>query len=389
MKKESKPRILIFGVKYYPSRGGTSRVVESLMQALQNEFDFTIYCYRNERAAGLIPGVKTIQFSEIPIKGFGVFWYYLRCCWHLYFSGEDYKLVHLHKIDAAWFLPLIQRKYAVVATSHALPHLNDKWSRFGKYYFRRAERVLMRSKAPVTVVASPLVEYYQKHYGRTVNFIPNGVQPAREIDPKVADPLLERYGVEGPYLFFAARRIIPLKGLHTLLEALRRIQFSGTLVVAGDTGQMPAYTAQVRKAAEAVSTRFIGYIDDRNLLNALIARADLFLFPSEREAMSVMLLEVGSVGTPIIASDIPQNTAVFSAKEVLFFTSKDADDLAGKILWALAHPQQMEEKGQFARRHVESTYAMDRVREAYADLYRQHINGQRNATRSVKRVVRS
>ena len=76
----AKKSIVFFGIKYFPSKGGTSRVVESLLWGLKDHFDITIYCYKNDLANHNIPGIKTIQFSEIPIKGIGVFLYYLRCC---------------------------------------------------------------------------------------------------------------------------------------------------------------------------------------------------------------------------------------------------------------------------------------------------------------------
>jgi len=44
-----------------------------------------------------------------------------------------------------------------------------------------------------------------------------------------------------------------------------------------------------------------------------------------------MLLETAWTKTPIICSDIPQNSSVFSDDEVLFFKDGDSIDLAKKI----------------------------------------------------------
>ncbi|MGB5420131.1 hypothetical protein, partial [Algibacter sp.] len=127
---KEKKKIVFFGVKYFPSKGGTSRVVESILWGLKDHFDITIYCYKNELAAQNIPGIKTIQFPEIHIKGIGVFLYFLRCCFHLMLNGK-HDLVHVHKTDAAFFLPILERKFKVVSTSHAIPHYDDKWSKVG------------------------------------------------------------------------------------------------------------------------------------------------------------------------------------------------------------------------------------------------------------------
>ena len=49
-----KKKIAFFGIKYFPSRGGTSRVAENMILNLVNEYDVTVYCYKNEKAKGII-----------------------------------------------------------------------------------------------------------------------------------------------------------------------------------------------------------------------------------------------------------------------------------------------------------------------------------------------
>jgi len=254
-----KKRIAIFGIKYFPSKGGTSRVVENLLYDLKNHYDFTIYCYRHEAAEKHIEGVEVIQFPEIPIKGLGVFLYYWRCCIHILMS-KRYDLVHLHKTDGAFFLPLLCLKYKVIATSHALPYLNEKWSAIGKLYFRLTERLFMHSNATITAISKPQTEYYYKKYKRPVQFIPNGIHLVKQVDPSLADEILETFNISEDYLFFAARRVIPLKGAHTLIKALQEIKYQGTLVIAGELDQLPAYTETLKKLALGLDVKFVGYV---------------------------------------------------------------------------------------------------------------------------------
>lgn len=363
-----KNRIVIFGVKYFPARGGTSRVVENLLYDLKDHYDFTIYCYKHEAAATHIPGVEAIQFPEIPIKGFGVFLYYLRCCIHLLF-GKRYDLVHLHKMDAAFFLPFLCLKHKVIATSHALPHLNDKWSVIGKWYFLISESLFMHSKATLTAIAKPQAAYFYEKYKREVAFIPNGIRPVGKVQVQLADEIMKQFNIPDDYLLFAGRRVIPLKGCHTLLKALQKIAFKGTLVVAGDLNQMPAYTKKLKKLAEGMDVRFIGYVSGMDKLNALLKRAQYFVFPSEIEGMSMMLLEAGCVGTPMICSDIPPNLAVLNEQEVLYFESKNVDDLAEKLTWAFQNRNAMERMADQTRNTIEREYMASRVVKQYIELY--------------------
>ena len=371
----AKPKIAFFGVKYFPSKGGTSRVVENLLPELKEEFDITIYCYKHPQAAQYVSGVKTVQFPEIRIKGIGVFIYYFICCCHLLLRG-NFDLIHAHKTDSAFFLPILRLKYKLISTSHALPYLNDKWSWIGKTYFLFVERVFMRADSTRTAVSKIQMEYYMEQYKRPVRYIPNGIHPVKDVQPELATTLIAQKNIQPDYVFFAARRIIPLKGCHHLIEALKSINYKGSLVIAGDIEQIPEYTEELTSMAKGLDVHFLGYVSDMPTLNALIQQASLFIFPSEIEGMSMMLLEVGSVGTPMICSDIPPNKAVLSEAEVLFFQNKNSEHLASKLQWAISHPRQMSELARQAKQTIEQEYSVQQVARKYMNLYQEILNKQ-------------
>lgn len=368
----AKQKIALFGIKYFPSKGGTSRVVENLLLELNKHFDITLYCYKHPKAANYISGVKTIQFSEIPIKGLGVFIYYLVCCIHLLVKGK-YDLVHVHKTDGAFFLPLLKLKYKLVVTSHALPYMNEKWSWLGKSYFRRVERMYMESDSTRTAVSKTQTAYYSQKYNRPVRYIPNGIYPVSKIHPELADNILQEKGIKPGYIFFAARRVIPLKGCHYLIEALKLINYKGTLVIAGDMKQLPAYSEKLLNAAEGLDVHFLGYISNRDTLNALIHQASLFVFPSEIEGMSMMLLEVGSVGTPMLCSDIDPNKSVLTSNEVLFFQSENVGDLVKQLQWSFNNSEEMQQRASRAKQKIEKEYSIHAVAQQYINLYQEVI----------------
>ncbi|MEM7369509.1 MAG: glycosyltransferase family 4 protein [Bacteroidota bacterium] len=363
-----KPRIAILGIKYFPSKGGTSRVVEDMLTELRDQYEFTIYCYKDEAAEGHLEGVNVVQFSPYPFGPIGVFFYFLRCTLHMLRHGK-YDMIHVHKMDAAFFLPMLLRRFTVIATCHAVPYKTDKWNAIARFYFRSMEKMFIRSKAKLTAISRPLSEYFKEQYGREVLYIPNGVEISEDFDYDAADNILAEHQVEGEYLFFAARRIMGIKGPHHMLRALNKINYQGTVVIAGDLSQMPAFTKKIKELAEPLNVKFIGYVNGKAKLMALVDRAKFFLFPSEIEGMSIMLLEVGSVGTPLICSDIAANTAVFGDPEVLYFRSQDSDDFAEKLSWAFEHEEEMAEKARNARSRVEEEYAREVVVQNYIELY--------------------
>ncbi|NND31238.1 MAG: glycosyltransferase family 4 protein [Saprospiraceae bacterium] len=368
MTENQQKRIAIFGIKYFPSRGGTSRVVESLLRHINNDYQITIYCYQHPMAEKNIPGVKTIQFSEPEIKNFGVFFFFCKCLLHLLVKGK-YDLVHVHKTEASYFIPFIRLKFPVIATSHEIPYLNSKWGKFGKVYFRLAEWLFMHTGATRTSISRPQCEYYEAKYHKSVLYIPNGVSAPQVCPASEKEIFLTKHSIKGPFLFFAARRIIPLKGCHHFIKALQLMQYTNPVVIAGDMSQMKEYSDELISQSNNLDVRFVDYVASQPLLNALVQHANIFIFPSEIEGMSMMLLEVAILGTPIICSDIPQNRVIFDDSQVLYFKSKDAEDLANKIKFALVNPGILEDMAQKAKIHALNEYGIDRVVDRYKELF--------------------
>lgn len=367
-----KKKIAVFGLKYFPSKGGTSRVIENLVKQLKNKYDFTLFCYKNKQASRDMEEINVIAIPKISLGSFAVFVYYFLCCVYIIFKGE-YDLIHVHKIDAAFFIPILSLKTKVIATSHESPYRRDKWSLIAKLYFHINEIIFIKSRSTLTSISRPLSEYYKNKFNRKVIYIPNGVDTVTDYNDKEANNIQKKYSTHNDYIMFAARRIIPTKGCHTFLEALKKINFKGTVLIAGDTNQVPKYTIKLKKISQDLDLKFIGFISSLKTLLALIHKSELFVFPSESEGMSIMLLEVASAGTPIICSDIPENIEVFNNKEVLFFQNKNSIDLANKIEYAKKNRMQMEKRANLARKKVLKYHSWKNISEKYYKLYKKLI----------------
>jgi glycosyltransferase involved in cell wall biosynthesis len=252
-------------------------------------------------------------------------------------------------------------KYRVMVTSHARPQESEKWGRLARMLFNRNEKTVMRRASVFTAVSRKLKDYYREHYGREIHYIPNGVT-IQEIGPS---PSMQS---ERP-LVFAAGRIIPLKGCHTLLNALHEIRYSGPVRIIGNLDHMPTYKKELFELSKELNVEFVGLIREKVRLLELIRDAKFFIFPSYNENMSMMLLEAASVSTPIICSDIPENKVIFHDQEVLFFHSEDHQDLAEKIMWALSNAGQMAQRAGKAHAKVLAEYTYERISGEYRKLY--------------------
>lgn len=362
-------RVLHFGIKYYPSQGGSSRVAELLVQEGKQRAEVSIYCYRNKRfRPEHLEGVRVIQMPDLGVSSLGVFLYYTLCCLHALLFGK-YDLIHVHKTDSAFFIPLLKLRARVIATSQEAPYRRDKWSWLGKSYFRLMERFFMRSGATLTAVSQPLKKYYERRYGKKVHFVPNFVDTKPVYDDAGAEALMLTHRISPGFLLFSARRIMSTKGCHTLLAALQKIAYQGQVVIIGQESHAPEYSQKLRELSRGLNVIFTGYVGDKPVLMSMVRKAKFFAFPSENEGMSLMLLEVASTATPVIASDIPENTSVFANDEVLFFRDKSAEDLAEKIQFAIGLPDEMQVRADRARDKVKKFYSAQTVAERYFALY--------------------
>lgn len=357
----AKKRIAVIGLKGLPPFGGAANVGDNIIAQLSKDYDFTIYATASHtHHKGDYKGARQIVFRKFPIKKLNVFYYYIVSAIHAMFSRR-YDAIHLHHLDGAFILLLLRLRYKVVATSHGLPYTHQKWSKALTPYFKLNEWFQARLSNHLTVVSKSLVPHYQKlvSAGR-ISYVPNGVTPLApaEVNLGVSD-----------YILFAAGRIIPAKGVHTMLSGLHLAGYKGKLIILGDHGQRKEYEKELFGLAEGLDVEFRGLIKEKSLLNAWIAGARLFIFPSLVEAMSMMLLEVASLQTPILCSDIPQNTDIFGPDEMLYFRAGSETDLAEKLNWALSHPEEMRQFAARAHKALIDKFQWTIIARQYADIF--------------------
>jgi len=357
-------KIAIIGLKGLPALGGTATVGENLIEQLKYEYDFVVYAISSHTdKSGFNEGFFQIVFKKFPIKKLNVLYYYVISAFHALIKG-DYDFIHLHLIDGAFVLPILRLRFKVISTSHGRPQNVEKWNILVKLFFSVNERIFLKFSNIVTSVSLPLIDFYKELTDKEIIYIPNGIK-LFDIKPLEQSKEEER----NAYLLFAAGRIIPLKGCHLFLKALQRIGYNEKVLIIGDVDQMPQYKMELLRLAQNLNVSFTGLLKDKMLLMNYLENAKLFVFPSYFEAMSIMLLEVVAMKTPVICSDIPENLAIFSDDEVVFFRSNNAEDLAEKIIWALKNEDEMKTKALKAYSRLKSEYRWERIARKYDKLY--------------------
>jgi glycosyltransferase involved in cell wall biosynthesis len=359
-------KIAVIGLKGLPAFGGAAEVGQNLIEHLKSKYHFTVYSIDSHvKPDGKYDGVEQHVFKSTNNKKLSTLFYYLKALFHCLFCAK-YDLIHLHHAESGFITPFLRLRYKVLVTFHGgyFDFSDPKFTRLENSFFRISEKLnLICANRIITVSKTDAQIYLEKNF-KNVYFIPNGVTiPQLNINHKSLD-----------YFCFAASRIYEIKGLHLLLSALKKIDIPKKLVIIGDIDLVPEYKKRILELAVGMNIEFTGLIKDKETLFKLIFNAELFIFPSLKEAMSMILLEVAALKVPVIASDIPENKIIFSEDELLFFKSNDSSDLASKLIYSLQHKEEMIEHTQKAFERINEQYKWEKIAIHYEALYQELLH---------------
>jgi glycosyltransferase involved in cell wall biosynthesis len=365
----TKPKVAVIGLKGLPAFGGAAAVGENIIERLKEDYDFTVYSVSSHThlPTGRHDGVLQKVMPQFPIRKLNVIVYYFWAAFNVLFKRYD--LVHLHHSDVALILAILRLRHKVIITSHGSQYqrvgINFKYNKIESALLLFSEKYFLRLANTITCVSASLSRSLSEKYGRTVHYIPNGYAPLDLDSEAASSPYKE------PYILFAAGRIIPTKGCHVFLSALKQIGYKGKVVVAGDLAQLSDYKQKVLELSNGLNVDFVGLIKDKQLLFRYLQNARLFVFPSSLETMSMMLLEAASAKCPIVSSDIVANTDVLGPDEAFFFKTDDVQDFAQKMDMLLSNKDLGKKISENALAKVKKRFDWDNISQEYDQLYRQ------------------
>jgi len=183
-------------------------------------------------------------------------------------------------------------------------------------------------------------------------------------------PYVERPPLEGVIRVLFCARLIEIKGLRYVLEAMRLLAERGVpaeLTVIGYTGPADEpemdHVAYARELGIAERVRFLGY-QPPQMVREHLRRTHLFLQPSVTSRTGAIegshpttLVEAQAMGCPVIGtwhSDIPE--VVRDGETGWLVEEKRPDQIAVRIRWFVENPAALQEFGRRARRHIEAHY---------------------------------
>lgn len=251
---------------------------------------------------------------------------------------------------------LVARYYGkpyVVCPAGALPIWGR--SRVIKYLFNLivGNRLVKNAAGWVAITEDEKAQFLP--YGvelSKIELIPNGIDPDNFLE---ADTLSfrQKYQLGESNIILFVGRLNPIKGPDLLVEAFCQAKNAignyQLVFVGPDQGMQDSLEKTVKEAGLEGQVHFIGYLGGQEKSNAYHA-ADLVVVPSRQEAMSIVALEAGICGTPVLLTDqcgftevatvgggviTPVNSEGIAAALKMILNNRELLDTMGKNLQTL------------------------------------------------------
>jgi glycosyltransferase involved in cell wall biosynthesis len=196
------------------------------------------------------------------------------------------------------------------------------------------------------------------------------LSPNRRSAP-IRKRLLQDFGAsEESVLLLYVGRLVPEKNLTLLFDLLAHLVRSATrdfrLLVVGDGIERKRWEKESEERTPG-RVRFLGHVNDRNLLADIYANADLFVHPNPREPFGIAPLEAMASALPLIAPNSGGITS-YANTENAWVLDATKEDFSAAVLEALSDQTLRAAK---VRAALETTrqFEWSRVASSFFDLY--------------------
>lgn len=190
----------------------------------------------------------------------------------------------------------------------------------------------------------------------------NGLEP--DIDVKPMD--LSNYNINGP-IIITASRLVRIKGLNYLLDALKIVKDKGICFhyfMIGDGEEFERLNVQARNLGLLDYVTFIGYRDN---IPEWLAACDVFALPSLEEFHSIGILEAMRAQKAIVATNVGGTPeSLRNGIDALMVNSEDPEALADVLCKVLTSEEIRRRLSCNARERFCQLFTIERMKKGLA-----------------------
>jgi len=325
--KADKIKILIATCIYPPDIGGPATMLPALSAALRERgFEVKIITYSSITSQ---PNDRGQVYRLIKDRWFSRPFYFLKLL-QLSFGAQVIYVMDVYSVGYFAYVvsKLTGKKYVVrfVGDSAWETAVGNGWTSDyivdfqEKTYDAKIEKLKTRRKtillgAAKVVVVSKFIGSIAEKIGVSkdkIELIYNSVDFIdQQSDKRLVAEIRRQYGQEAKIIVTACRLTVwkGVDGIIRILPELTRRLGKVNFLVLGEGPALVDFKNLAQKLAVETSVHFLGKIDHRQILDYFRA-ADLFILNTNYEALSHTLLEVMTVGAPIVATNIGGNPEV-------------------------------------------------------------------------------
>ena len=285
---------------------------------------------------------------------------------------EKASVVHAHGLKAALItataLAPARHPHFLFTAHNSLPQSPSKLTQWGankiqRWMFNGMNTIISVSDA----VRSQIIRYVPE---RKVLTIYNGIASSNFGDYPPDTSRVPLGLALDDHVVGTVARLIPGKGLSTLLEAMSLIVKLIPrlhLVIVGDGPERSKLEQYSQGLGLDNKVKFLGWRDD---VPALMAGGDCFALPSLSEGFSLCVLEAMASRLPVVVSDLPAlREAVVSGRGGLLVAPGNAPEWAAALLHVLKSPDKAKAMGEYNRQRVDTFFGEDRMVRCTRALY--------------------
>lgn len=233
-------------------------------------------------------------------------------------------------------------------------------------------RAMVRNADVVTAISTDTANSVRQLHDRPIEIIPYGIT----IDPAPRPWSVPLEG-PGPYTILFAGRLVERKGVHHLIEAVRRMRHREQAIVriVGDGSKRAALQALAVERGVQDRVRFDGFVS-REELSRAFAQCDMFVLPAARDAkgdvegLGVVLLEALTYGKPVVGSNTGGITdIVLHDRTGLLVPPGDPQALADALDQLIDNPAHARQLGEAGRKHVDAQFSWPVIAQQWREVY--------------------
>lgn len=363
--------ICLFCDVFYPSIDGVISVVNNLATELSNYYNVVVCVPKHkgktvDREPYFVLGAKS---SKVPGLDY-------ECSLTPGSDKEFVSYLNMLKIDlihfhSPFFMGKFAAKYAkkhgipLVATMHSL-YKTDFWQNTHMHLITKIltdNVVKVFNKADLLFTMNDFCERTFREYGVTkpICLIGNATNMPIGNNTDQANNIEKVFGLSpNDNLWIYVGRLVKVKDLPMTIDALKILKDKGhkfKFVFVGEGSQKKKFVKQIQKLHLSENIIFTGKIMDKNILEGIYSRANLFVFTSSYDTEGLVVLEAAAKGTPsVVASGTGPACRILDNETGFLAQMHTAESFAQKIAEICDNHELLQKVGQNAQQKLYVTW---------------------------------